>query len=118
MNPVEQEENRAFRELVQAFERFRQAHESAVMARMREAMERRAAVPPPRHAPSQPPPQAKLLTRQQAAEYLGVKPSTLAAWQCTRRYSLPLVKVGRSVRYRLADLERWLADQTQDKPAE
>jgi excisionase family DNA binding protein len=54
----------------------------------------------------------KLLTRQEAAEYLGVRPETLAVWYCTRRYKLPVVKVGRSVRYRLADLERWLAART------
>lgn len=54
----------------------------------------------------------KLLTRQEAAEYLGVRPETLAVWHCTRRYKLPVVKVGRSVRYRVADLERWLAART------
>ena len=42
----------------------------------------------------------KLLSRREAAELLGVKPQTLAAWHITGRYGLPLVKVGRSVRYR------------------
>ena len=55
---------------------------------------------------------SKLLTRRQAAEYLGVKPQTLAAWTCTGRYALPFVKVGRSVRYSLADLDRWIAART------
>jgi excisionase family DNA binding protein len=54
----------------------------------------------------------KLLTRTEAAEYLGVKPQTLAVWQVTGRYNLPVVKVGRSVRYRVADLEAWLAART------
>lgn len=54
----------------------------------------------------------KLLTRKEAADYLGVKPQTLAAWHVTGKYKLPLVKVGRSVRYRLADLERWLSART------
>lgn len=54
----------------------------------------------------------RLLTRREAAEYLSVKPQTLAAWAVTRRYGLPVVKVGRSVRYRLADLERWLSART------
>lgn len=40
-----------------------------------------------------------LLTEQQAAEVLGVKPGTLQVWRCTRRYGLPFVKVGRLVRY-------------------
>jgi excisionase family DNA binding protein len=54
----------------------------------------------------------KLLTRKEAAEYLGVKPQTLAVWHCAGRYKLPVVKVGRAVRYRLADLEAWLAART------
>lgn len=55
---------------------------------------------------------SKLLTRKEAAEVLGVCPETLAVWKCTGRYALPVVKVGRSVRYRLADLESWLASRT------
>ena len=54
----------------------------------------------------------KLLTRKEAAEYLGVRPETLAVWHCTGRYKLPLVKVGRSCRYRLADLEAWISART------
>ena len=54
----------------------------------------------------------KLLSRKEAAEYLGVKPQTLAAWHITGKYGLPVVKVGRSVRYRIADLERWLESRT------
>ena len=55
---------------------------------------------------------SKLLTRTEAAEYLGVRAQTLATWHVTGRYHLPVVKVGRSVRYRLADLEAWLASRT------
>ena len=54
----------------------------------------------------------KMLTRREAAEYLGVKPQTLAVWHVTGKYRLPLVKVGRSVRYRVVDLEKWLASRT------
>jgi excisionase family DNA binding protein len=60
----------------------------------------------------------KLLNRKEAAEYLGVKPQTLAVWNVTGRYKLPVVKVGRSVRYRLADLEAWLAARTVGAVAE
>ncbi|MCB0713811.1 MAG: helix-turn-helix domain-containing protein [Ignavibacteriae bacterium] len=54
----------------------------------------------------------RLMTRQEAADYLGVKASTLSVWDCTKRYNLQPVKVGRrAVRYRrrhLDDfLERW-----------
>lgn len=45
-----------------------------------------------------------LLTRQQAADFLSCKPSTLALWKCNKRYSLPCVKIGKNVRYRLSDL--------------
>lgn len=61
-----------------------------------------------------PPP---LLTRNQAAEYLGVKPQTLALWASTKRYKLPYVKVGRSVRYRRSDLEAFLNSRTVGAPA-
>jgi len=53
-----------------------------------------------------------LLTVEQAAEYLGVKPQTLAAWRCNRRYPLPYVLVGRCVRYRRADLDKFISSRT------
>ena len=49
-----------------------------------------------------------LLTEQQAAAELGVKPTTLQVWRSTRRYPLPYVKVGRLVRYRMSALQRFL----------
>ena len=49
-----------------------------------------------------------LLTRQQAAEFLGVKAQTLAVWATTKRYPLPYVRIGRKVKYRRADLERFI----------
>jgi len=45
-----------------------------------------------------------LLTRKQAAEYLGYKEITLAIWKSTKRYNLPYVKIGKNIRYRLSDL--------------
>ncbi|MCJ7544219.1 MAG: helix-turn-helix domain-containing protein [Phycisphaerae bacterium] len=60
----------------------------------------------------------KLLSRREAAEYLGLKPQTLATWRVTGRYNLPVVKVGRSVRYRVADLEKWIAARTVGDAAE
>lgn len=53
-----------------------------------------------------------LLSRVQAAEYLGVKVQTLAAWHSAGRYSLPVVKVGRRCKYRVCDLEEWLRQRT------
>lgn len=48
----------------------------------------------------------------QAAEYLGVTPRTLEVWRCTKRYSIPYVKVGRLVRYRQSALDAFLASRT------
>ncbi|MHC8331862.1 helix-turn-helix domain-containing protein [Pseudomonas sp. LB3P25] len=50
-----------------------------------------------------------------AAEVLGVKPSTLSVWRSTGRHNLPYMKVGRLVRYRLSDLAKFLADSTTTK---
>ena len=51
---------------------------------------------------------AELIDRHQAAEYLGISPGTLANWQCTGFRKVPHVKIGRRVRYRKADLERFV----------
>jgi len=53
-----------------------------------------------------------LVNRAQAAEFLGVKQQTLACWLTTKRYPLPVVKVGRLVKYRKSDLEKFLLDRT------
>jgi excisionase family DNA binding protein len=50
-----------------------------------------------------------LLTRKQAASYLGIAPSTLAIWASVKRYALPYVKVGCLVKYRRADLDDFIA---------
>ena len=51
----------------------------------------------------------ELLNRAQAAEYLGgISPKSLAIWQSTKRYHLPIVKIGRLVRYRREDLDKFL----------
>ncbi len=54
----------------------------------------------------------RLLTRRQAAQYLDVTEGTLAVWASTKRYDLPFVKIGRNVRYRPDDLDRWLEART------
>jgi excisionase family DNA binding protein len=50
----------------------------------------------------------KLLTTDEAAEFLGVSAGTLAVWRCLARYRLPFVKIGRSVRYEESDLVAWM----------
>lgn len=49
-----------------------------------------------------------LVSREKAAEFLGIRPQTLAAWASSRRYALPFVKVGRRVMYRLSDLDAFI----------
>lgn len=53
-----------------------------------------------------------LLNTEQAAAYLGVTPRTLEVWRCTKRHAIPYIKVGRLVKYRKAELDHWLAQQT------
>ena len=53
-----------------------------------------------------------LMTRDEAAQYLGVSAKTLATWACTKRYILPMVKIGRAVKYRAADLDRFIEART------
>jgi excisionase family DNA binding protein len=53
-----------------------------------------------------------LLTEQQAAAVLGIKPTTLQVWRSTARYALPFVKVGRLVRYRRSALDQFLNKRT------
>lgn len=60
---------------------------------------------------SQSPPD-QLLTRKEAAEFLGTTEGTLAVWASTKRYKLSYVKLGRSVRYRMSDLIRFLEENT------
>lgn len=49
-----------------------------------------------------------MMKRPKAAAYIGVCEQTLANWATSGRYELPFIKVGRAVRYRKADLDRWL----------
>ena len=54
----------------------------------------------------------KLLTRKEAANFLGLSEGTLAVWKVTKRYPLPLIKVGRLVKYRESDLIQFLDKMT------
>lgn len=51
---------------------------------------------------------SELISRDAAAEFLGVRPQTLASWASSRRYALPFVKIGRRVMYRLCDLQAFI----------
>jgi excisionase family DNA binding protein len=49
----------------------------------------------------------ELVNVNEAAQFLAVSPSTLYGWVWQRR--IPFVKVGRAVRFDMADLERFVA---------
>lgn len=53
-----------------------------------------------------------LLSREEAAELLGVKPQTLAKWVSDGNFDLPLVKVGRLAKYRPADIDAFISRNT------
>ena len=55
---------------------------------------------------------SELLTREEAAAYLGIAVQTLAVWKTTGRYDLPIVKVGRLAKYRRSDLDAFLTRRT------
>ena len=55
--------------------------------------------------------QTRLMNPSEAAEFLGLRPQTLACWRVDGRH-LPYAKIGRSVKYRLADLESFIESRT------
>ena len=50
----------------------------------------------------------RLLSRKEAADMLGMQPSTLAAWATLRKGDLPFLKIGARAKYRLADVQRFI----------
>lgn len=52
------------------------------------------------------------LTTPEAAKFLNLQPSTLEQWRWIGGRGPRFVKIGRSVRYRLADLEAFLEERT------
>lgn len=57
-------------------------------------------------------PGSTLLDPVQTAQVLVTTPATLEVWRSTGRHALKYVKVGRRVRYRVADLRAWLDART------
>ncbi len=49
----------------------------------------------------------ELLNSRQAANYLGISVRTLEKWRFSKSQDLPYLKLGRTVRYSLSDLEKW-----------
>lgn len=53
-----------------------------------------------------------LLSRKEAAAYLGIAEMTLSIWKSTGRYNLPVVKIGRLVKYKKSDLDAFIERRT------
>ena len=51
-----------------------------------------------------------IISAQELAEYLGVPVATIYAWRY-RRQGPPGFRVGRHVRFRWSDVERWIEDR-------
>lgn len=56
----------------------------------------------------------KLLTRKEAASFLGISSGTLAVWVSCKRYPLPYIKVGRLVKYDYDDILAFIEARKQE----
>ena len=54
----------------------------------------------------------ELLTPRETALFLSVDTGTLANWRSAGTVRLPFVRLGRAIRYRVRDLQRFLDAQT------
>ena len=57
--------------------------------------------------------ESELMTRKEAAIYLGVSEMTLAIWKSTGRYSVQVYKIGRLAKYKKSDLDAFIASRLQ-----
>lgn len=55
----------------------------------------------------------RLLSREEAAQFLGVSKGTLEVWASTKRYDLPFIKIGRLAKYRMQDLLEFIENNAQ-----
>lgn len=49
-----------------------------------------------------------LLEPFEVSKILGVTVKSLAVWRCTKRYDLPYIKVGKSVKYHPEDVQAFI----------
>ena len=55
----------------------------------------------------------QLLSRKQAAAFLGISPDTLATWKCRKKHSIPIVRVGSLAQYKLSDLRHFIEERVE-----
>jgi excisionase family DNA binding protein len=56
---------------------------------------------------------SKLWGTKELAEYLGIPVQTIYQWR-TKGYGPPGIRVGKHVRYRPEDVDKWLDDQPRE----
>jgi excisionase family DNA binding protein len=52
-----------------------------------------------------------LLSRSEAAEYLGLAVKTLASWASNGRHTIKMHKIGNRVKYRKSDLDAFISSR-------
>jgi excisionase family DNA binding protein len=57
--------------------------------------------------------ESDLMSRKEAAVYLGLSEITLAIWKSSGRYSLKMYKIGRLAKYKKSDLDAFIASRMQ-----
>jgi excisionase family DNA binding protein len=56
-----------------------------------------------------------LLTEDEAAARMTLKnPRTLSVWRATKRYRLPYIRIGRLIRYRQSDVDKFMESRRID----
>jgi excisionase family DNA binding protein len=58
--------------------------------------------------------QDRWMTAEEAATYLGYVRRTI--YELVREKDLPHKRIGRTLRFRRSDLDRWIEEQTRDHP--
>jgi hypothetical protein len=49
-----------------------------------------------------------IVNTQEAAQLIRTPEKSLIKWRSTGEHNIPFIKIGRNVRYRTADLRRWI----------
>ena len=57
--------------------------------------------------------ESELMSRREAAAYLGISEVTLAIWKSTKRHYLKVYKIGRLAKYKKSDLDEFIASKLQ-----
>ncbi len=60
--------------------------------------------------------QSTLMTVKQVADYLQLKESTIYAW--AQDHKIPAIKIGRTWRFRQADIDAWLEKHLKEEVTE